>query len=237
MSFSTATITSGPVASADGALTFVEWTSSSPVGTLFQLYINRHLTWHGTDTFTYVPIPSGLTYFQVGTVGPGEGNTDFSADLAAIPGNGNCATVTWQGGTFEELAPPGSGMAGFHVYMSPTAGAFVNYSNILDDIPLSDVAGNVIGGYGIGGYGSGPYGSDPGGLYSWTSDPLTNGSWTIGIKAYDNAGNESATREVIVTISGPPAPPAPDPTTGDLLTYTYAKSTRIATLHWNASPG
>jgi hypothetical protein len=229
VAFSTATITSGPTPTADGPNTIVSWTSSSPDGTLFQLYVNGRLTWHGPQHWTVLPTASYRVYYQVGTVDFDEGDTDFSSSLPAIPGAGNRAFLTWNGGYWE-----GADIAGFHVYAGTTPGGAVSYTTPVAFVPIG-IPGLSVGGYGEGPYGTTPYGSGSQ-KYEWTSDPLTNGTWHFGVKPIDSAGNEGTTLEVSGTITGEPATVPPN-SSGLKLTYTYNATTHVATLNWLASPG
>lgn len=229
MAFSTATITDGPNEEADGGGTLVYWAASDVDGTLFQLYANRELIWHGPARQVTVPTPIVTTLYQVGTVGPDEGPLDFSASLPLLMGAGNRASIDWYGGFWESAT-----LQGFRVFGEVTAGGGVNYANTLADIPVN-APGIPVGGYGSGGYGTGGYGATSG-HYWWTSDPLANGTWTFAVKAYDAAGNLSTTLTIAVAIAGPPGPPARN-AAGLRLTYTYNAGTQVATLAWLASSG
>jgi len=235
MPFDPSTITVGPIVEPDGEGIVVWWESATLPDGPFQLYVNRELTWWGNATQVFLPAPIERTLYQVGTVDPGEEATDFSDDLPQSQGTGDKALLSWIGGTWEEESPPGSGLAGFHVYGEATPGGGVN-----ETTPVATVAAYTPGletdGYGYGGYGEGGYGAASG-LYWWKSGPLANGTWTYAVKAYDNAGNESLIQTSVVTISGPPEPPARDGDTGLRVSLTYDSGTGKATLNWNASPG
>jgi hypothetical protein len=92
----------------------------------------------------------------------------------------------------------------------------------------------ITDGFGYGGFGQGGLGQSAG-AYSWTSQPLSGGTWNWGVKPFDIAGNEGPAQATAVTIAAPPLPPAPFP---DMtrLQYTYSHSTTQASLAWNASP-
>ena len=171
----------------------------------------------------------------VGTVDPGEELTDFSDDLPAQQGTGDRARLTWQGGTWEEESPPGSGLDHFNIYHETTAGGGINYAIVRDTV-AAYTPGIETDGYGYGGFGDGGYGAASA-TYWWTSGQLTNGTWLFAVKAQDVAGNESLVQTVSVTISRPPEPPARDGKTGLRLTVSYSSGTGKATLNWNASPG
>jgi hypothetical protein len=96
------------------------------------------------------------------------------------------------------------------------------------------IAGMITDGFGYGGFGQGGLGQSAG-AYSWTSQPLSGGTWNWGVKPFDIAGNEGPAQAAAVTIAAPPLPPAPfaDMTR---LRYTYSNSTTQVSLAWNASP-
>lgn len=235
------TITAGPTPEVDGAETLVSWESSSADGSVFQLYVDRALAWSGAARFAILPPPGGPTIYQVGVVPAAEAHVDYSADLPALQGAGNRALLEWDGGAWEESSPPGSGMAGFRVYGESSPGAGIGYGAALDSVPLGVESGSAPGGFGLGGYGAGGYGAGgfgvTGGHYVWKSGPLANGTWHFGVKAFDNAGNESTAREYAVTIAGPPGPPARDASGLRLRVSAYNAATKVATLTWGASPG
>jgi hypothetical protein len=215
---------SDPRATRDGAELLVSWASSSPDGTVFQLYISRRLAWHGTATSCVVALPpSGVTAeVAIGAVAAGEDLVDFSASLPSTPANR--ATLTWEGGTWEA-----ADLAGFRVYAGASAGSSVSYTTPVADVP-ADATTDGPTGYGRGGYGQGGYGN-VGGVYSWTSGPLAPGTWHFGIKPYDAAGNEGTALEATADVMGPPGPPGLNPA-GGRLTYTFNATTHRATLSW-----
>ncbi|MDE2101005.1 MAG: hypothetical protein KGL39_27410 [Patescibacteria group bacterium] len=226
MSFSQATITEVfPPKPVMGGLQ-ITWTSSSPVGTVFQVYVNRALAWSGTDRSKVLQIPENAS-IDIGTVGFGEASTDFSADLPAIPETR--VTLTWQGGLWE-----GSDLVGFRIYGEATAGGGIDYTHPLADMQAY-AEGAVTDGYGLGGYGMGGFGSASG-TYSWTSGPYTTGTWHFAVKPYDVTGNEGTAVTGSQFVQAPPGPPARF-ADGTRLHYTYSATTHKATLTWNASPG
>jgi len=235
MAFSTATITEGPVVEPDGGAVLVWWTASDPDGVLFQLYVDRALTWSGTAREVSVPASSRRTVYHVGTVGPGEGQTDFSSSLPALQGTGDRALLTWTGGSWQEESPPQSGLAGYRIYGGSTPGAAVSYAASLGEV-LAYTPGLETDGYGLGGYGEGGYGSASA-SYQWLSEPLANGVWNFAVKPYDKAGNEGTVATFAVTIAGPPQPPALNAETGLRLSLSYDAATFKATLSWAASIG
>ena len=251
MPFSEATITSVSV-SRDGLDLLVSWTTTSPAGTLFQVYFDRQLIWYGTDTVVSLPYPTALgptVLIDVGTVLPGEETIDFSANfLPAAPPDK--AELTWQGGTWEA-----TDIAGFHIYACDSPATITGYnqgtyggggynggaSSTVDFTKLlgtvnAYTANQVTDGWNFGGYGLGGYGVATG-VYKWVSAHLAPGAWTFAVAAFDLVGNEDASPPTtIVIIIGPPRPPAPN-SAGLRVTYTYNQPTRTATLHWLASPG
>ena len=109
----------------------------------------------------------------------------------------------------------------------------IDYTTILATVPAY-VAGIITDGFGYGGFGQGGFGQSAG-SYSWTSQPLSGGTWNWGVKPFDTAGNEGSAQTTAVTIAAPPLPPAPFPNM-TRLQYTYTISTNQVTLDWNASP-
>ena len=124
-------------------------------------------------------------------------------------------------------------IAGFHIYGEHTPGGGIDYTAILATVPAY-VAGIITDGFGYGGFGQGGFGQSAG-SYSWTSQPLSGGTWNWGVKPFDTAGNEGSAQTTAVTITAPPLPPAPFPNM-TRLQYTYNSSTNQVTLAWNASP-
>ena len=228
MSFSQATITSVSPPMYSGGQVHLRWTSSSPDGTFFQVYVARHLAWYGQVTRTSIPVPPVVPVrIDIGTVGAGEQFTDFSSSLPSAPANR--AALSWLGGTFEA-----ADIAGYHVYGEHTPGGGVVYTSPLATIPAYP-GGIITDGWGQGGWGQGGWGQSAS-SYAWTSDTLTAGTWTFAIKPFDSAGNEGNTTTGTVTIHAPPLPPAPfaDRTR---LHYSYNATSKKVTLTWNASPG
>jgi hypothetical protein len=214
-----------------GGQLWISWTSSSPSGTWFQVYLDRVLAWWGTATHVALTLPGGPIRVDIGTVLPGEQQTDFSALLPVAPYDR--AVLSWLGGTYED--PTGNDdIAGFRVYGEPSPGAGINYTT-----PLADVTAYInrliTDGYGQGGYGQGGYGRSAG-SYSWESDPLANGLWAFAVAPYDHAGNVGTGSLAYALIQCPPAPPARN-AAGVRLTYTYSPISQKISLAWLASPG
>ena len=226
MPFSDSTIISiAPPTFGPGTMT-VSWTSSSPEGTWYQIYINLQLAWRGQTTTATVAVPAGpVNSCNIGTVLPGEQDTDFSS---TFNGSNLFVKLEWQGGMFES-----PNLSGFYVYQSPTAGAAINYTTPVATIPAYS-QGVVTDGYGQGGYGQGGYGSSAN-TYSWTSTALAGGLWNFAVAPFDTAGNVGTPQTCQVQIIAPPLEPAANPG-GSRLTYSFNPSTEEATLTWLASP-
>jgi hypothetical protein len=226
MSFSQASITSVNPPVQYGTQLLLSWTSSAPVGTVYQVYMNQQLVWSGVGLSCSIPLPTSISRIDIGTVGAGDTQLDFASELAPAPARQ--ATLSWLGGTYQ-----GVDIAGFHIYGEQTPGGGINYTTILATVPAY-VAGMITDGFGYGGFGQGGMGQSAG-AYSWTSQPLSGGNWNWAVKPFDIAGNEGPAQAAAVTIAAPPLPPAPFP---DMtrLRYTYSNSTTQASLAWNASP-
>jgi hypothetical protein len=240
MGFSQATITGINPPVYAGFQVYLTWTTTSPPGTCFQVYLNDSLAWWGqTTTATLIIGPIGPIRVDIGTVGPGEEQTDFSADLLSAPARR--AKLSWLGGTFEA-----ANIAGFRIFDSTAAVGFGNgtfgsswYGGVelgdLEDDITAYPSGIQTNGFGLGGFANGGYGQVAG-TYTWTSGPLLNGTYYYAVAPYDSAGNLGAASVVSVTIAGPPAPPALYPS-GLRMTNSYDAITDEVTLFWNASPG
>jgi hypothetical protein len=237
--FSQATITGVNPPVYSGFQIFLSWTTTSPAGTWFQIYINQALAWWGQTTNARLAIPTiGPDRVDIGTVDPGEEQTDFSADLPAAPARR--AELNWLGGTFE-----GTDIAGFQVWQSADPVGFGDgeFGDGVFDMALVALKATITAypsgiytdGFGYGGFGFGGFG-EAAGTYTWISEPLLNGTWWYAVVPFDSAGNLGAAAATSVTILGPPQPPAlfADNTR---LHYTYNSITDEVTLFWNASPG
>lgn len=196
----------------DGSSLALQWESSSPSGTWFQVYLNNHLAWFGTSKKTSIVWPQEMVRIAIGAVGTGQQTTNFSSAFEPIPDNR--VRLEWEGGTFEALD-----IAGFHVYGSPTVGADVSYTTALADIPAYP-GGIILDGFGLGKYGDGGWG-EAGSYFNWTSSPLPSGLWTFGVKAYDKSGNESTTVEVTELIEVAPTTMPVFSNTLSCLNYVY----------------
>jgi hypothetical protein len=237
MSFSQATIQAVSPPQLRGNQVYVSWSSSSPAGTWFQVYVNQRFAWCGQRCWAWIPIPAGPVRIDIGAVGPGEQDTDFSASLPSSPARR--VQIAWQAGL------SGTDQAGFRIYGADEPGGPVDTSTILADITAYP-SGIDTGGFGVGGFGSGGFGQVAG-QYSWTSAPLASGTWTFAVVPYDAAGNEGAPQTTTVTVAAPPREPAPFAGTSSRLQYTLDGFGQVpfgcggfglpaVNLSWNPSP-
>lgn len=199
------------------------WTTTSPAGTWWQIYIDGAFAWSGQETQVMLPAPD-LARVAIGAVLPGEANTDFSGSLP--PGPLRRALLTWLGGLFEA-----ADLASFNVYQAAGPGVAVTLSKPIATITAYP-AGIIFDGYGYGGYGQGGYGSSAG-SYSWESGVLADGDWQFAVVPVDAVGNLGAPSYITVTIAAPPSEPPPF-ADGSRLHYSLAP-TAVLTLTWNAS--
>lgn len=213
-----------------GSALHLEWTSSAPEGTVFQVYADRRLTWHGVRRWVDLPMPTSRVRFDVGSVGPEDAKADFSALLPPSPQNR--VQLTWLGGTYL-VADGRDDLAGFRIYGEKFPGGGVDFSTRLVEITAYP-GGLLNDGYGLGGFGEGGFGRSAS-RYAWTSSALGNGLWTFAIVPFDFAGNEGAPMTAQAAINAPPSPPPPN-TDGDRLTYSYDPGSRWITLNWLPSP-
>jgi hypothetical protein len=212
-----------------GTQLHLSWQSVAPAGTTYQIYIDRHLIWHGTSLDAYVPTPTTLvSRIDIGTVGAGQGQIDFSGSLPGAPNR--LVQLSWLGGSYED-----PDIAGFHVYQSPAAGFPIDYTKIVGTV-TAYTAGVITDGYGYGGYGEGGYGESAA-SYTWLSGTLTSGAWSFGVRPYDLAGNEGPSTETTVTLCLPPNEPGLCFADGRRLHDTYDFPSKEVTLYWCASPG
>ena len=257
MGFSQATITSVSPPVYSGFQVYLSWTCSSPPsgygsggcglglyglgsGLSFQVYVQEQLAWWGQTTSSRIAMPTtGPVRVDIGTVLPGEEQTDFSADLPSAPVRR--AELSWQGGTFEA-----ADIAGFQVFGSDDGTGYGGdgfgdgpYGGIDFSVVLADITAYPSGihtdGFGLGGFGLGGFG-EAASTYTWTSEPLTSGNWFYAVVPYDQAGNLGTIAMTSVTINVPPLPPALDDD-NLRLTYTYNSDNQEVTLNWLASPG
>lgn len=207
----------------DGGMLVVEWATTAPAGTWYQVYVGRRLAWAGQRTRVEVPPPLAKARIDVGAVLASEASEDLSAGLPAA--HSESASLSWLGGRY--LAED---LQGFRVYGESSPGSGIDYAS-----PLADLAAYVgedyTDGWGMGGWGSGGWGAAAS-RYSWTSEPLGYGTWAFAVRPYDDAGNEGAPMTTSVAIAAPPPPPPIDPARGVRMWYEYDPITRIAILHW-----
>ncbi len=238
MPFSQATIQSVAPPQTLGSQVYLSWTSSSPSGTPFQVYVNQRLAWAGRRLSTWIPIPSGPVRIDIGAVAPGEEGLNFASSLPEAPSRR--AQLTWQSGAYK-----GADLAGFYVHGSDAPGGPVDTSTVLADITAYP-AGIATDGFGVGGFGSGGFGHAASN-YTWTSGPLAAGTWTFAVAPYDSAGNVGASSTTTVTIAAPPRAPAAVPGTTARLQYSLESYGQTgfgsggfglpaAILQWNPSP-
>jgi hypothetical protein len=231
MSFDQSTITSLFCSTEMGALN-IDWTTTSPPRTWWQIYVNGQLAWRGQTTSASIPAPSTNSRIDVGAVDSSDSMVRFTENLPASPKNR--ALLKWTGGMFQDELGV---VAGFYVYSATGqsgfglggfgagglgsgggfgsggfgVGGFGGDAYTLGATPLANLPAYTNGitttGFGMGGFGSGGFGSASG-SYSWTSAPLTGGIWSFAVAAYDTAGNVGTPALVSVTIVAPPAPPA-----------------------------
>jgi hypothetical protein len=223
----------------------LSWTPTTS-GLTWQVYVDRAMVYHGTNTYCFFPWPPDDVQVEIGSVLPSEELTDFSADLPAAPSAR--AELFWKGGSYQD---PAGGVAGFRVYGEHTPGGGVDYNTALADIPAY-TGGIVTDGFGLNGFGDGGFGMAAAD-YSWTSAKLRSGTWKFAVKTYDLAGNEGAADTVTVDIRVPPEEPAPFPGTMERLHYRLSGWNQggygscgfgndcgfglsCAILTWNASP-
>ena len=228
---------------ADGPDLFVNWSSSLPSGTTYQVYLDRRLVWSGTSMRCHAPIPSGVigrnVWVEVGTVGAFEPLQDYSTSLAAPGGRSERAELAWTGGTY--LDPTGhDDIQAFQIYQSPAAGVPVGLASASSsaiDTVAAYPGGWINDGFGKGGFGNAGFGRAST-QYSWRSGPLTSGIWQFAVVPTDRAGNAQGAGQVVnVTINAAPRPPAVPASGGSRLTYTYAgPSHPQITLSWLPSP-
>ena len=203
----------------------IAWTSTSPAGTWWQLYLGSNLAWVGQRNYTTVPVPQSRVRVNVGAVPAGQEYVNFSSELPAVAAD--YAELSWEGGTFE-----GADTAGFNIYLDDAPGGAVDYSVILDSITAYP-GGFVDDGFGLGGFGDGGFG-EAASYYSWTSGELSSGLWTFAVVPYDANGNLGTAATVQISICSPPSEPAVISGMARM-TYTYSASTHEASLEWGVA--
>ncbi len=228
---------SGVMVQSDGPELLISWNSSNPVGSAYQVYVDRRLTWSGVSTCCYAPIPAGPTgrsiWVEVGLVDAGEAYQNFSSELLSLSRASTAIHLSWTGGTYLDSTGQDD-LQGFRIYCPSSPGTAVDFSTPVADITAYP-GGWISDGFGLGGFGSGGFGRSAT-SYRWTSEPLQNGVWNVTIVPYDRSGtNRGAGQTVSVTITTPPRPPAVS-ANGSRLTYIYSAQNAQVTLNWSASP-
>lgn len=224
--FDTSSITSvNPLVYSNGEVG-ISWVSTAPSGTFYQVYENNNLVYVGQRTYCWIPIPEGLTYYTIGTVGAANQNVSYAASLPPIPRTR--ALLKWAGGTFE-----GADLDSFLVYGSPVNGS-VSYTTPLATITAYPQSA-ISDGYGDGGYGDGGFG-EAASYYQWESESLKTGTWSFAVVPVDHAGNHGTAQTASIYILAPPGEPSVLTRTSRV-TYTYSSVTQRAVLTWGASPG
>lgn len=209
--------------------TFVEWESTDPEDTVFQVYVDGVHVWSGTARWIQLPPAAHgrSRTIQVGAVDDDEGSTDFAASLPTAPSTGDRPVLTWAGGTYLSDT-----IEGYHIYRAATAGGAVSYAAAVATVAAYP-GGLILDGFGVGPFGQGGFGRAQA-SYTWTGEPLETGTWRHGVAAFDVAGNEVASpSEVDVDVVALPKPPAAD-ADGKRITYTYDSGTGVAVLSWLA---
>ena len=241
MGFSQSTITAVNPPVYGNFQVYLSWQTTSPSGTWFQIYINQALAWWGQTTSARLVLgTTGPVRVDIGTVLAGEEQTSFASSLPSAPARR--AELSWLGGTFE-----GPDIAGFQVWYS--AAAPIGYGDgkysdgPFDGVTLTTLeasitaypSGIVTDGFGLGGFGLGGFG-EVAGTYTWTSDPLSKGTYWYAVVPFDSAGNLGTPATTSVAIAVPPLePPLFDDDTR--LVYSYDAGEFEVTLNWNQTPG
>jgi hypothetical protein len=223
---------------ANGPDLFVDWSSTVPAGTTFQVYVDRRLAWYGASRCCHVPIPAGglgrNIWVEVGTVGADEPTRDYTSSLVAPGGRTERARLSWAGGSY--LDPSGQDdIQGFRIYQSTTPGGSIDLTAAVDTV-IAYPGGWINDGFGKGDFGGGGFGRAST-LYRWQSGPLTSGVWAFAVIPFDKAGNNAGVGQALsLTISAAPRPPAMD-AGGTRLISTYSgPSNPQFTLNWLPSP-
>lgn len=207
--------------------TFLEWESSAPEGTVFQVYVDGILVASTTSRWAMLPPgrPDRSRTIIVGGVDPDEAEQNLAAGLPATGLDGDRALLTWYGGRYL-----GESLSGFLVYRSAVSGGAVSYAVEVADVPAAPF-GAWSDGAGLGRAGKGRAGRAEQ-SYSWRSPPMATGVWRWGVKPVDAAGNLGTAVEVDSEIIAPPAPPVAD-NRGRRISYGYTPGTGVAVLTWS----
>lgn len=165
----------------------------------FKIYVNDQLRETTRATSYLCQLRDGEDpRFQVVVTGPLNGDADYDPSLALEVVPGNRAQLTWS-----PPSPLPSDLSHFLVYSNGGSG----------DVDWDTAVGRVE--------------ADGSASYSWTSEPLADGSYRYGVRAIDEAGNaDPNTSYVTVAIASWPAAP-----TG--LAYEYDPDEDKVTLTWS----
>jgi hypothetical protein len=214
----------------DGGELVVSWTSTAPVGSWYQLYVDGELQGVATqETFLHIPMPETRVTLVVGVVDAANVATDYSASIPAVPKM--TASLEWLGGRY--LAED---ISSYRVFMGLGPGQSVSFAKVAAEIPAFS-ASQYLDGFGRGGFGRGGFGRAAQ-SYEWTSGNLAAGPWSFAIQSVDIHGNPCDVPTTgSVTIAGPPEP-TPRDARGrrvwvDGITITATANVRLA---WLASP-
>jgi hypothetical protein len=176
MSFDQSTITSISYEVDRGSLD-IDWISTSPQGTWFQVYVDDRLAARTRSTSVSIPKPAAGAQIHVGAVASSDSMVRFtSAGGFGVGGFGfggfgvgsalpvspaNRVELDWTGGLF--LDPLGT-VGGFYIYNAVPSTGFGTGG-------FGDGGFGADGGYGTGGYGAGGFG---GTTYTLDATPLAN---------------------------------------------------------------
>ena len=213
MAFSQATITEVFPPKIHGSQVYLSWSSSSPKGTWFQVYINQQLSWSGQRLSVWLPIPYSTVRIDLGAVEPGEEQINFFGTLPRAPMRR--ALLSWQSGTYTAID-----LAGYSIYGEQSPGGGIDVISPFANITAYP-AKIQTDGFGLGDFGTGGWGQSAGKL-NWTSAPLSGGTWRFAIVPYDKAGNEGTPQFASIQIASPPREPSFFPETTSRLLYTLS---------------
>src|ERR1035438_3049458 len=193
MGFSQSTMTSIAPPKYSGGTLYLSWTSTSPSGTWYQVYIDQVLSWWGQGISARLPIPGvSPVRLDIGTVLAGDEQTNYASSLPGAPSR--FAELSWIGGSFES-----PNIAGFYVYGSDLPNGPIDYGSPVATITAYP-GGISMDGFGLGGFGLGSYGYSSS-AFSWVSDPLAAGIWKYSVVPYDQSGNSGTPSLTSITIN------------------------------------
>ena len=179
MAFAQATILSVSPPQVCGSQVYVSWTSSSPAGTWFQVYVNQRPAWTGHGARRGSPSPPDQCGSTSAPLVPAS-RIRTSPPRSARVRRGGCSSPG-------SRAPTRVSTWRAFGCTGPTApGGPVDNSTALADITAYPL-GIDTAGFGLGGFGSGGFGQLAGN-YSWTSGPLAAGTWTFAVVSLRRRG-------------------------------------------------